>query len=258
MMRAITVLSAAVLALAGCGGADAAAPVAAPSAKASPTAMPAAAPDIARCDAQHVQHPNDPIPVDPVAIPKAFQGIAKASARELALLSQSGATVCDRAVGIDAVANMAWLRKDRLLGWEWQAYEAFGYVVFDRAGKGAVIETGVKPTFSPGGGRFASVEFSDFGALSGFAVWEVNADGLTRIGGETSRSEGEGADFVIIEPEVFTDRFGDWSISGWKGETCVSIAFDGEQLSPDAAFPGQSAFHAAEGARWQIAPGPCP
>ena len=42
MMRAITVLSAAVLALAGCGGADAAAPVAAPPAKASPPALPAA------------------------------------------------------------------------------------------------------------------------------------------------------------------------------------------------------------------------
>ncbi len=249
-------LGVAALALAGCR-ADPAAPAAAPSDKASPKAAPVGAPDIARCDAQHVRHEDDPLPDNPVTVPKAFRQIAKASALEMALLTASGETVCENNVGVHAIDAMAWLVPDRLLGWEWDAYEAFGYTIFDRARKGTVIETGVKPVFSPGGGRFASVEFSEFGALSGFAVWEVRADGLARIGGETSRSEGEGADFVIIEPEVFTDRIGDWSISSWTGETCVNISFEGQQLSADAAIVGPSTFHAAESARWQVAPGPC-
>lgn len=220
---------------------------------------PPATPDITRCDAQHVRHPDDPTPADPVEIPKAFRRIADASALEIALLTRAGTTICDRAVGIYALTGMAWLREDRLLGWEWEAYEEFGFTIFDRAGKGTVIETGVKPVFSPGGTRIAAVEFSDFGALGGFAVWEVRADETVQIGGETSRSEGEGADFVIIEPAVFTDRIGDWSIAGWKGETCVNIAFDGQELRSEAStVSGRQAFHAAEGAGWNVAPGWCP
>jgi len=218
-----------------------------------------AGPDITRCNALHKPSDDDPAPTSPVKIPKAFRHIAVSSALELALLTQSGATFCERHVGVFAVSNMAWLRGDRFLGWEWEAYEAFGYGVFDRAGAGTVIETGIKPVFSPGGKRFASVEFSDFGALGGFAVWEVGANETVRIGGETSRSEGEGTALVIIEPEAFLIRSGDWTMTGWKGETCVHFAFDGVELRPEGTTVwGRQVFHAAEDARWQIAPGACP
>jgi hypothetical protein len=252
MMRAITVLWMAALALAGCD-AEATAPAAPLSATVSPDAASAAAPDIARCDAEHVKNEDEPLPGDPVVIPKAFGGIAKASALELALLTRSGATICDNNAWVSAIANMAWLREDRLLGWEWQGFEAYGYRVFDRAGQGSVIETGARPVFSPSGRRFASVEYSEsgFGALSGFGVWEVRPDTLTQLGGDATVYEGEGETAVITEPEVFTGTYGEWSISGWKGETCLGIEMR-DQVG------GRTTFHAAQSAGWRIAPGRCP
>jgi len=252
MMRAITVLSMAALALAGCD-AEATAPASPLSATASPNAASAATPDIARCDAEHVKNEDEPLPGDPVAIPKAFGGIAKASALELALLTRSGATICDDNAWVSAIANMAWLREDRLLGWEWQGYEAYGYRVFDRAGQGAVIETGARPVFSPGGKRFASVEYSEsgFGAMSGYGVWEVRPDTIAQLGGDTSVFEGEDETARIIDPEIFTGTYGEWSISGWKGETCVGITMRDADGS-------STTFHAAERAGWRLAPGECP
>lgn len=257
MKRIAPVIALTALALSGCKD-DPPAPLVSPAAT-TPARSASPGPDLARCDAQHVQHPIAPLPADPVAIPKAFRAIVKASAFELALVTQAGTTICENNVGTNAVSNMAWLREDRLLGWKWEAHEAFGYAIFDRTGKGTVIETGVRPVFSPGGTRLAAVEFSDFGALGGFAVWEVRADETVQIGGETSRSEGEGADFVVKEPAVFTDRIGDWRIAGWKGETCVNIAFDGQEPPSEAStVSGRQAFHAAESASWRIAPGWCP
>lgn len=255
MMRAIAVLMMATLALAGCD-AEATAPATPRSAKAPPSAVPAAAaaaPDIARCDAQHVQHPDDPIPGDPVAIPEAFRGVAKASPLELALLTQSGATLCDNNVWVGAIAKMEWLREERLLGWEWQGYEAYGYRIFDRAGKGTVIETGARPVFSPGGKRFASVEYSEsgFGALSGYGVWEVRPVTLAQLGGDATIFEGEGETARFTDPEVFAGTYGEWSISGWKGETCVGIVMRDQDGS-------RTTYHAAESTGWKIAPGTCP
>ena len=251
MKREITVLSMAALALAGCD-AEASAPETPLSTKASPKVA-AAAPDIAACDAQHEHHPDDPIPGDPVAIPKAFPGVVKASSLELALLTQSGTTLCDNNVWVGAIAKMQWLREDRLLGWEWQGYEAYGYRIFDRIGRGAVIETGARPMFSPRGKRFASVEYSDsgFGALSGYGVWEVRSNTIAQIGGDAAVFEGEGQTAGFTEPDVFAGTYGEWSISGWKGETCVGF----EMRDQDGI---RTAFHAAESAGWKIAPGPCP
>jgi hypothetical protein len=255
MARLAFLLALAALALTGCAAA------ADPPALA-PARPPKAPPDLARCDAQHVRREDDPLPGEPVTIPKAFRGIAKPSAVQMALLTRSGATLCHDMAWVFAIAKMGWLREDRLLGWEWYGHEVFGYTIFDRAGGGTVIETGVRPTFSPGGGRFASIEHSDFGALGGFAVWEMGADALVRIGGETSRWSGEGESLVLIEPPFFTERYGNWSIAGWRGETCVNIAFEGQEPSADAASAEIATvtrtFHAAESARWQITPGPCP
>jgi hypothetical protein len=252
MTRAITILSLAVLALAGCD-AEANPPASPLLATASPNAASLAAPDIARCDAQHVASEDDPIPGDPVTIPKAFGRIAKASPAELALVTQSGETICDNNAWVSAIADMAWLREDRLLGWEWQGYEAFGYRIFDRAGKGSVIETGARPVFSPGGTRFASVEYSEsgFGALNGYGVWEMRPDRLAQLGGDASVFEGEGETARFTEPDVFAGSYGEWSITGWKGETCVGIAMRDEGGK-------RTMFHAAESADWRLAPGPCP
>lgn len=262
MGRAVPLLALAALVLTGCGEEPAAPPAAA---DASPSSVPApsATPDIARCNAEHVAYPEDPVPSVPVEIPEAFRAFAASSDVEMALLTQSGATVCHSTVGLYRVQNMAWLRGDRLLGWEWEAHEAYGFTVFDRAGKGTVIDTGVRPTFSPSGARFASVEFTEmgFGALGGFAVWEVRADSLAQLGGEVTRVKGQGEDMAITDPAVFTNRFGDWSISGWKGETCVNLSFEGHEPSSDAVSADIATvtrtFHAAESARWQIAPGSC-
>ncbi|WP_285711829.1 hypothetical protein [Erythrobacter oryzae] len=216
-------------------------------------APPAALPDIAFCNAQHVASEDDPLPGDPVSIPKAFDRVAKSSPTELALLTQWGKTICDNNVWVSAIADMAWLREDRLLGWEWQGFEAYGYRVFDRAGNGVVIETGARPVFSPGGTRLASVEYSEsgFGALNGYGVWEVHPDGLALLGGDASAFEDEGETARFTEPEIFAGTYGEWSISGWKGETCVGIAMRDQDGN-------RTTFHAAESAGWRIATGPCP
>jgi len=238
-MRSV-LASLAMLALAACAGT-----VDRPSAPAPP--------DIAHCNAQHAVADDYPMPADPVAIPAGFRPFVAGSRLELAVATGSGQTLCLNTQGYYAVTAMEWLQGQRLLGWEWEAYEAFGYQLVDRHGAGQMVETGARPAMSPSGRRMASVQISEsqFGRLEGFAVWDLTDDGLIPQARHGWSESGE--------PPVFLGEIGaDWHIGQWSGEHCVDLTStpwnaDTQDYDRTAAQP----FHAAQADGWRVTPGAC-
>lgn len=109
----------------------------------------------------------------------------------------------------------------RYLGFTYGGYEAFGYVLVDRAmpGKTAVFDTGHEPVFSPDGRFAAAAEASEsgFGNLNGVALWEI-------LPGSTVR-------------RFFTDAlpFGwEWQVGKWAGLDCVTISAISEDWAPQS------------------------
>ncbi|MCK0128981.1 hypothetical protein [Erythrobacter sp. F6033] len=98
---------------------------------------------------------------------------------------------------------------ERFLGYEWHGYEAGGYMLIDTAGTGSSTDTGAKPVFSPLGGYFAAVQFSDagWGGLEGFAVWRTYAGGMTPIHVDTN-----------------LPTMADWRIDKWENDGCLHLS----------------------------------
>jgi hypothetical protein len=107
----------------------------------------------------------------------------------------------------------------RFLGLDVGGYEEYGHILVDRAGAGAVHETGVAPTFSPDGRWFAAAELTDFGFnnLEGVAVWEV------LVGSSRRRF------FSDAMPYGF-----EWRVEGWPTPSCVAISTSVPEASPAA------------------------
>jgi hypothetical protein len=132
----------------------------------------------------------------------------------------------------------------RFLSFGWLGYESYGHIVVDRAGKGAVIETGVAPHFSPSRRYFAAADQteSEFGSLSGLAIWRVDAARTTEIGRVNE-----------------LPRMHDWRIDGWVGESCIDLSAVAFEQSPDdpklqrriryRAGPGKDGWHVARNAQ---------
>ena len=99
----------------------------------------------------------------------------------------------------------------RYLGFAFSGYEAEGYTLVDRHGRGAsaVIHTGQRPIFSPDGRWFAAAEMTEsgFGNLNGVALWEILPNRTVR--------------------RLFTDavpRAFDWRMDGWVRSNCVAMS----------------------------------
>jgi hypothetical protein len=134
----------------------------------------------------------------------------------------------------------------------YDGYEAFGTMVFDRAGKGAMVDTGNPPTFSPSGRLMAGLELtiSGFGGLEGFVIWQVGPEGLTELHRMAE------ADTPLNEAML------EFVATGWKGEDCLDIAAfasaDLEAAEWEKAKARRTPFHAARGDGWRITAGSCP
>lgn len=210
----------------------------------------AAAPDPARCPPLGAGDASERTRQRPLPVPAALADLARASVERYAVSTLAGGTVCADTRFIEEIESAPTLSADRrFLGFGWSGYEAGGYLLVDRGGKGRVIETGAAPVFSPSRGRLAAVEWSEsgFGALNGFAVWQVAAEGVK--------------DLALIEdipPGV------DWRVDAWSGEDCVDlsavaydVAIDGDG---DLARAPRIRFAARpSGKTWKLArdPGGC-
>lgn len=234
------------LLLAACN--DAPAPTPAPSSAASLAAKPAAPaappqtspaqrPDPARCPALTRDDENGLLERKaPLPVPPALAGVVAADMNQFAVTTLGGAQGCIDVRWMEQTGPLALSTDERFLTFAWQGYEAFGFVVFDRSGKGQEVDTGTQPAWSPSRARFAAVDLGEaaFGALNGFGVWDVQPAGIKELSIQ--------ADGLPM---------GEWRITGWRGEQCVALTRQGYEGPRENWFAS-----AAQG--WKLQAGSCP
>jgi hypothetical protein len=170
-------------------------------------------------------------------------GALRSSLHHFAVTTLNGGAVCIDTSWMETAEDLALSVDGRFLSFGWLGYETYGHYMVDRAGKGTVIETGVAPVFSPSRRLFAAADQteSEFGSLSGLAVWRVDATGTTEIG-------------RIAELE----RLDAWRVDRWVGEACIELSALPNGVDPDEARPSQRIRFRAGLAKdgWRIARAP--
>ncbi|MBN8500690.1 MAG: hypothetical protein J0M19_06020 [Sphingomonadales bacterium] len=162
------------------------------------------------------------------------------------MTSLSGKTICIDVRWIEHIESIRPSRDKRFFGFEWVGYEAFGFIVVDRAGRGDQIDTGTAPVWSQSGRRLAAADLSEsgFGALNAFAVWDVTPAGFKQLA------------------TVDTLPSGDWRVGLWRSETCVSLSVLPSDRQPedaqDMAKAPRDPWFAAAANGWKPQPGTCP
>lgn len=186
----------------------------------------------------------------PLPIPAKLRPIMAANRDFFAVRTLSGETFCLFAREWEETGPPTLSPDGRLLGFEWYGYEAGGYILIDRASKGAKFDTGAKPAPSPSGKRLASLEWSEsgFGSLNGVLVLEIGPGALRELAriGEM--------------PEGLTD----WRFDRWRGENCVEISaipFAAASESDGSAPRGTPRIRYSvrpKGSIWTLAKAACP
>lgn len=146
----------------------------------------------------------------PVAVPEAMRPFVSPSNNWIAVRTLYGMTECVDLSWIGELTNFETFKNDRFVGFDWIGYEAYGYVLVDRAGTGTVHEIGQRPSFSPDGSMMAALEYSEsgYGGLNGFGVWTVYDGGVV------------GQYLTKKLPNNLTD----WKIDRWEEDTCLHIS----------------------------------
>lgn len=176
----------------------------------------------------------------PLPVPTSLRTALRADLRRYAVSTLDGGTVCVDTSFMESTDRIALSSDGRFLSFGWLGYEAYGHIVVDRTGKGQVIETGVAPRFSPSRRHFAAADQteSEFGALSGLAIWRVDPAGTAEIGRVNE-----------------LPRMQDWRIDGWTGESCIDLSampFDQPEKAARVRFraaPGKDGWHVARSSR---------
>jgi hypothetical protein len=249
--RHIIALTAGIALLAGCNpepATDTAAPEATP-------AVAAVTPDPAECPPPKTAYDPEEFGAReaPLAVPSSIAAIAATDGTNLAVTTLGGGQVCQDVSWMYNLGKDTQTHGDgRFVAIGYDAYEAFGTMVFDRAGKGAMVDTGNPPAFSPSGRLLAGLELtmSGYGGLESFVIWNVQPDGLTELHRMAE------ADTPLSEAML------EFVATGWKGEDCLDIAAfasdDLEAAEWERAKARRTPFHAARGNGWRITRGTCP
>lgn len=170
-----------------------------------------AAPDLTKCG-KYKAAEGDPelARKGPLPIPVALRPVVAANRDFLAIRTLLGTTYCAPSHDWEKIDPPVLSPDKRFVGFGWYGYEAGGYILIDRAGKGARIDTGARPIPSPSGKRLASIEWSEsgFGSLNGILVLDVLPDRL-REGGRI----GDGL-----------ENHDDWRIDRWVGDSCFEVS----------------------------------
>lgn len=169
----------------------------------------AAAPSPARCPATPPIEAESNDRKGPLKIPARYAAVARSDLTRLAVAALSGANFCQNISAINKAENFALSSDGRFFSFDWYGYEEGGHVIIDRTGSGQSIDSGAEVTLSPSGQRFAAVQFSEagFGALEGFAVWQINSVGLRQL---------------VKLDEI--PSLVDWRIDSWSGENCINLS----------------------------------
>lgn len=184
---------------------------------------------------------------EPLSVPERMRSLASSDRTRLAVRSFAGATLCIDIGWMEQFGPLALSDDGRFLQFGWSGYESFGHLVVDRAGKGAWFDTGTTPAFSPDRRHIAAVDIdqSAFGALGGFAVWQITGGGTRQV-----------AKFPMDGVPG-----SHWQLIGWRGDRCVELAvFDSEQFYTETGpLPPELAdrWHATPARNWEPQPGAC-
>lgn len=242
--------------LAGCNsepGADAEARDAAQATAPQPAL--ATKPDPGKCPPPET--PYDPFEFGPreapLTVATSIAAIAATDGTNLAVTRLGGGQLChDVSWMYNFAKDSQTYANGRFVAIGYDGYEAFGTLLFDRAGSGPVLDTGNPPVFSPSGRLMAGLELTEsgFGGLESFVIWQVEPGGLTE---RHRMADGESllaGDIIEFEAAV------------WRGEDCLDIAaYATEDLAAvdwDKAKARRTPFHAARGNGWRITAGSCP
>jgi hypothetical protein len=204
-------------------------------------AFAAPVPDLASCPPAETPDGWERERDTPLPVPAALTGVLASDLLRLALATLPGGTACIETSWIETAEDITLTPDGRFLSFGWLGYESYGHIMVDRADEGQVIETGVAPVFSPSRRYFAAADQSEseFGSLSGLAIWEVGPTSTAEIG-------------RINE----LPRMHAWRIDGWVGESCIDLSAAALDLPPEEAEkaarvryragPGKDDWHIAQ------------
>ncbi|MDE2597246.1 MAG: hypothetical protein KGL44_10250 [Sphingomonadales bacterium] len=175
-------------------------------ASASPTPV---RPDLSQCETLPAGENEEPLRTKPLKLAPALAAIGATDMDRIAVTTLTGKTFCLDARFVGSISDQSVTPDGRFVLFGWNGYEAYGFKLIDRTGKGDAFDVGAKPVFSPSRKLIASVELSEsgFGELSGFEVLAVNPTGLEL----KARLE----DIPPLE---------DWRIDRWAGESCIELS----------------------------------
>lgn len=154
----------------------------------------------------------------PIVVPEQFAAYVRTSDTTLTVQRTAGAPACIDLGGVDVASWDSWL-DGRLFGATLFGHEYNSYLVVDRNSTAAPVETGEKPTFSPTGRRFASVDISEagFGAFEALGVWEVSDTAIRNL----------------VTLENLLDRGYDWRLVRWASEDCLVFSTAADPTGQD-------------------------
>lgn len=145
-------------------------------------------------------------------IPAELRPMVREASRDRLVIRMLGGSDTAIDIGQFEPENFQLFGDGRFLGFSFQGYEFYGYMLVDRAmyGVTAVIDTGEAPVFSPDGRHFAAVQTSGagFGNLEGLGIWAVRPAASVPIFASDVLPEGE-----------------QWRIDGWPRADCVSVSW---------------------------------
>jgi len=198
-MRTGFIVLAALAALAACDRSDSQPAAAQPVAGAPSSA-------VAQTCAEFPKNPDAGEGTRPVKVPQQFASFVTASDTTLTVQRSSGTPACIDIGGVDVESFDTFL-DGRMIGAEIIGNEYNSYLLVDRNGTAAPVETGLKPVFSPSGRRFASVDISEagFGAFEALGVWEVSDSTIRNL----------------VTLDDILGRGYDWKLVRWASDDCV-------------------------------------
>lgn len=205
-----------------------------------------AAPDLAACARPAPLESSERLRTAPVAVPAALKVVMRSDMESFAFSTLGGETACLDASWIETIDNARLSPDGRFAEFDWFGYEAFGRVIVDRAGKGAVIDPGVKPLPSPSGKLLAAIDITEsgYGPINAFTVWRLDPAPISPLAAHE-------------EVPAATD----WKVERWRGESCVELSAIPWEVyaDPEApADPPREAYHAGAAADWSVEAGRCP
>ena len=231
--------------LAACGSQPEASEHSAGAPSPSVSAAAAVTPDLSACARPAPLESSERLRTAPVAVPAALKSVMRSDMESFAFTTLDGETACLDASWIETIDKASLSPDGRFASFDWFGYEAFGHVIVDRAGKGAVIDPGVKPLASPSGKLLAAIDITEsgYGPMNAFTVWRLDPAPIGQLA-------------VHEEVPAATD----WKVERWAGEGCVELSAIPWEVyaDPEApADPPREAFH-ARAARWSVEAGRCP